>query len=90
MGPIERKGSESLAKSGATVVDQSNLGQPPRALLPSSIPHAAFFQQPARDKIPVPIGLRLGFQVLVSSPPTPAMTGPYAIAGDEAASSTLW
>ena len=89
MGPIERKGSENLAKSGATVVDQSNLGQPPRALLPSSIPHAGFFQQPARDKIPVPVGLRLGF-LLVSPPPTPAMTDPYAIAGDEAASSTLW
>ncbi len=29
MGPIERKGSENLAKSGATVGDQSNLGQPP-------------------------------------------------------------
>ncbi len=31
MGPIERKGSEDLAKSSATVVDQSNLGQAPRS-----------------------------------------------------------
>ncbi len=30
MGPIERKGSEDLAKPGATVVDQSNLGQATR------------------------------------------------------------
>ncbi len=30
MGPIERKGPEDLAKSSATVVDQSNLGQAPR------------------------------------------------------------
>ena len=29
MGSIERKGSENLAKPGATVVDQPNLGQPP-------------------------------------------------------------
>ncbi len=34
MGPIERKGSENLAKSGATAVDQSNLGPPPRLGLP--------------------------------------------------------
>ncbi len=34
MGPIERKGSENLAKSGATAVDQSNLGQPPRRSFP--------------------------------------------------------
>ncbi len=30
MVTIERKGSENLAKSGATAVDQSNLGQAPR------------------------------------------------------------
>ena len=30
MGTIERKGSENLAKSGATGVDPSNLGQSPR------------------------------------------------------------
>jgi len=30
VGPSERKGSENLAKSGATAVDQSNLGPPPR------------------------------------------------------------
>jgi len=30
VGTIERKGSENLAKSSATAVDQSNLGQPPR------------------------------------------------------------
>ena len=31
MVTIERKGSENLAKSGATAVDQSNLGQAPRS-----------------------------------------------------------
>jgi len=30
VGPIERKGSEDLAKSSATAVDPSNLGQAPR------------------------------------------------------------
>ncbi len=35
---IERKGSEDLAKSGATVVDQSNLGQPPRNRGPAESP----------------------------------------------------
>ena len=29
MGTIERKGSENIAKSGATTVDQPNFGQPP-------------------------------------------------------------
>jgi len=29
VGTIERKGSENLAKSGATAGDQSNLGQAP-------------------------------------------------------------
>ncbi len=39
MGPIERKGLENLAKSGATVVDQSNLGQPPRLGFPPGCLH---------------------------------------------------
>ena len=30
MVSIERKGSENLTKSGATTVDQPNLGQAPR------------------------------------------------------------
>lgn len=30
MGTIERKGSDNLAESGATAVDQSNLGQAPK------------------------------------------------------------
>jgi len=33
VGPIERKGSEDLAKSSAIAVDQSNLGQAPSILI---------------------------------------------------------
>ncbi len=47
MGPIERKGSEDLAKSSATAVDPSNLGQAPR--LDSARNH--FGKKGVKDKI---------------------------------------
>ncbi len=42
MEPIERKGSENLAKSGATVVGQSNLGQPPKVQRPNYLKNWLF------------------------------------------------
>ncbi len=54
MGSIERKGSENLAKSGATAVDQSNLGPPPWAKkvywgFPSRlVPHVSRIKATAR------------------------------------------
>ncbi len=52
MGPIERKGSEDLAKSSATVVDQSNLGQAPRLDSRSGSPPGTTGQMGVDSKSP--------------------------------------
>jgi hypothetical protein len=35
VGPIKRKGSKNVAKSGATAVDQPNVGRPPNFKKPT-------------------------------------------------------